>query len=134
NENDAIATDEIRIGDNDTMAALAANLVDAEGVVILTDQPGVFEADPRAVPDAAMIDSCKVDDPVVLAAAGDSGGRLGQGGMRTKILAARQAARSGASTLIAHGLEPNVLERLVDGEALGTLLVPGGPRRGARKN
>lgn len=134
NENDAIATDETRVGDNDTMAALAANLVDAQGVIILTDQPGVFEADPRDVPDAPLIQTCFADDARVMRAAGGSSGNLGQGGMRTKILAARQAARSGAATLIVHGLEPNVLERIVGGEDLGTLLVPGGPRRGARKN
>lgn len=134
NENDAIATEEIRIGDNDSMAALSANLVDAQGVVLLTDQTGVFEADPREVPDAPMIDTCDVDDARLTAVAGSGGGRLGQGGMRTKILAARQAARSGAATLIAHGLEPDGLERIVDGDAPGSLLTPGSPRRGARKN
>lgn len=134
NENDAIATEEIRIGDNDSMAALSANLVDAQGVVMLTDQCGVFEADPRRVPDAPMIDTCAVDDTALLEAAGEGGGQLGRGGMRTKILAARQAARSGASTMITHGLEANVLERVVGGDALGTLLTPGSPRRGARKN
>lgn len=134
NENDVIATEEISIGDNDTMAALTANLVDAQGVIILTDQAGVFGSDPRNNPDAELIDCCMADDPAVLAAAGGSGGLLGRGGMRTKILAARQAARSGAATVIAHGLEANILERIVDGEALGTLLVPGRPRRGARKN
>ncbi len=135
NENDAIATDESRVGDNDTMAALAVNLVGAQGLIILTDQPGVFEADPRAVPDAPLIDTRTADDASVMQAAGGSSGHLGQGGMRTKILAARQAARAGAATVIAHGLEPDVLERVVRGERLGTLLMPGGQRRrGARKN
>ncbi len=135
NENDAIATDEIRVGDNDTMAALAVNLVDAQGLIILTDQPGVFEADPHAVPDAPLIDTRAADDAGVMQAAGGSSGHLGQGGMRTKILAAGQAARAGAATVIAHGLEPDVLERVVRGERLGTLLTPGGQRRrGARKN
>lgn len=134
NENDVIATDEIRIGDNDTMAALTANLVDAKGVILLTDQIGVFEADPRVDPQAALIDCCRVDEPRLWSAAGDGGGRLGRGGMRTKITAARQAARSGAATVIAHGLEPNVLEGIVAGRKLGTLLVPAHPRRGARKN
>src|SRR5699024_2257 len=134
NENDAITTDEIRIGDNDTIAALAANLVDAQGVIILTDVAGVFDADPRQRPDAALIDTRTVDDPAVLAAAGGSGGRLGRGGMRTKIHAARQAARSGAATIIVRGLEDNVLERATGGEELGTLLVPDGTRHGARKN
>lgn len=134
NENDVIATEEIRIGDNDTMAALAANLVDAKGVILLTDQAGVYEQDPRIEPNATLIESCRVDDPRVWNAAGDGGGRLGRGGMRTKIMAARQAARSGASTVIAHGLEPDVLESIVAGQALGTLLVPAQPRRGARKN
>lgn len=134
NENDVIVTEEIRIGDNDTMAALVANLVDAQGVILLTDQAGVYDADPRTVPGAALIDSCCVDDAHVWAAAQGSKSHLGRGGMRTKIIAARQAARSGASTIIAHGLEPNVIDHIVEGEQLGTLLVPAGERRGARKN
>ena len=134
NENDTIVTDEIRIGDNDTMAALAANLVDAQGVIILTDQPGVFDADPRTHADARLLDACPVDADELLSAASAAGGRLGRGGMRTKILAARQAARSGAATIIAHGLEENVLQRVVAGERLGTLLTPGKTRHGARKN
>lgn len=134
NENDVIATEEIRIGDNDTMAALAANLVDAKGVILLTDQAGVYEQDPRVEPDASLIESCRVDEARIWAAAGGGSGRLGRGGMRTKIRAARLAARSGAETVIAHGLEPDVLDRIVTGQQLGTLLVPARPRRGARKN
>jgi len=135
NENDAIATDEIRVGDNDTMAALAVNLLDADGLIILTDQAGVCDADPRTVPDARLIEQCDVDDTALLAAAGTSVGTLGRGGMRTKILAARQAADSGAFTVIADGREPDVLDRITRGENLGTMLVAGqGKRRAARKN
>lgn len=135
NENDAITTDEIRVGDNDTMAALAVNLLDADGLIILTDQAGVFDADPRTVPDARLIAQGDVDDPELLAAAGKSVGTLGRGGMRTKILAARQAADSGAFTVIADGREPHVIDRIASGEALGTLLAGGHTRRrAARKN
>lgn len=135
NENDAIATNEFRVGDNDTMAALAVNLLDADGLIILTDQDGVYDADPRRVADAQLIDECEAHDPHLLEVAGASGGRLGQGGMQTKVRAARQAADSGAMTVIANGLESNVLTRIVAGEALGTWLRPKpGQRRTARKN
>ncbi|MDA3921489.1 MAG: glutamate 5-kinase [Salinisphaera sp.] len=135
NENDAIATDEIRVGDNDTMAALAVNLLDADGLIILTDQAGVFDADPRRVPDAQLISECAAHDPKLLQVAGASGGHLGRGGMYTKILAARQAADSGALTVIVNGLEPDVLPRLIAGEPIGTLLLPHrNERRSARKN
>jgi len=135
NENDAIATDEIRVGDNDTMAALTVNLLDADGLIILTDQSGVYDADPRRHPGAQLIDQREAHDAELLAAAGATGGALGRGGMRTKVLAARQAADSGAVTVIADGLAPNVLERITRGEAVGTLLVPGqSGRRAARKN
>ncbi|WP_348765397.1 glutamate 5-kinase [uncultured Salinisphaera sp.] len=135
NENDAIATDEIRVGDNDTMAALAVNLLDADGLIILTDQSGVYDADPRQVPDAKRIGECDAHDAALLAAAAGTGGALGRGGMRTKVLAARQAADSGAATIIADGLAPDVLARIMGGESIGTLLTPGqGARRAARKN
>ncbi|GAB3685968.1 glutamate 5-kinase [Salinisphaera aquimarina] len=135
NENDAIATDEIRVGDNDTMAALTVNLLDADGLIILTDQAGVFDSDPRRNPQARLIDQCEAHDPALLDGAGATGGALGRGGMRTKVLAARQAADSGAVTLIADGLEPDVLARLTRGQPVGTLLLPGQrAKRAARKN
>ena len=135
NENDAIATDQTRVGDNDTMAALAVNLLDADALIILTDQAGVFDADPRRVAGARQIESCAADDPMLIAAAGASGGALGRGGMQTKIRAARQAADSGAVTVIAHGLVPRVLESIILGENIGTLLTAGPQRkRTARKN
>ena len=133
NENDAVATDEIRLGDNDTLAALTVNLVEADALIILTDQAGMYEQDPRSHPDAALIDERACDDPELIGMAGGSGGALGRGGMRTKVLAARQAARSGAATVIADGRVDDVLLRLVDGQPLGTLLTPGGRRLGARK-
>jgi glutamate 5-kinase len=135
NENDAIATDEIRVGDNDTMAALTVNLLDADGLIILTDQAGVYEADPRQVRDAKRIEHCDAHDPELLAVAAGTGGSLGRGGMRTKVLAARQAADSGAATIIADGLAPDVLARITRGESIGTLLTAGQHmRRAARKN
>ena len=135
NENDAIATDEIRVGDNDTMAALTVNLLDADGLIILTDQAGVYDADPRREPGARRIEQCEARDPDLLSAAAGTGGALGRGGMRTKVLAARQAADSGAATVIADGLAPDVLARITRGESIGTLLTAGqGARRAARKN
>lgn len=135
NENDAIATNEFRVGDNDTMAALAVNLLDADGLIILTDQAGVYDADPRRVPDARLMPEVEAHDPHLLTVAGSTGGRLGQGGMQTKIRAARQAADSGAMTVIANGLEPDVLTRVMSGEPMGTWLRPTpGQRRTARKN
>ncbi|MES1925404.1 glutamate 5-kinase [Salinisphaera sp. T31B1] len=135
NENDAIATDEIRVGDNDTMAALTVNLLDAHGLIILTDQAGVYDADPRVQPDARLISQCAAHDRNLLVSAASTGGALGRGGMRTKILAARQAADSGAFTVIADGLAPDVLARVTSGDEVGTLLLPAsGARRAARKN
>ena len=121
NENDTVATDEIRFGDNDTLAALVANLVEADAVIILTDQHGVYNKDPRTNSDAELISSSHASNPELLEVAGD-GGHLGCGGMRTKITAAQRAARSGASTLIASGTEKNVLLRIASNETLGTLL------------
>lgn len=121
NENDTVATDEIRFGDNDTLAALVANLVEADAVIILTDQQGVYNKDPRSNKDAELISTSHASDPELLEVAGD-GGHLGCGGMRTKIIAAQRAARSGASTLIASGTEKDVLLRISDNETLGTLL------------
>lgn len=133
NENDTVATDEIRFGDNDNLAALVANLLDAQVLVILTDQAGLCERDPRLFPDAPVIAETGVDDPALNSMASSSGGALGRGGMYTKLQAARRAAASGTYTLIAGGREPEVLPRLAAGESLGTLLVPGGNQLVARK-
>lgn len=122
NENDTVATDEIRFGDNDTLAALVANLVEADLLVILTDRDGMFDADPRHNPDAQLIYEARADDPALDAVAGGVGGALGRGGMQTKLRAARLAARSGANTVIVGGAIEQVLSRLHSGEQLGTLL------------
>ncbi|MDN5937823.1 MAG: glutamate 5-kinase [Salinisphaera sp.] len=132
NENDAVSTDEIRLGDNDTLAALTVNLVEADLLVILTDQTGMFDADPRVFPAARLIDNRAANAPELTDMAG-GGGELGRGGMRTKVAAARQAARSGAATIIADGREPAILTRLAAGEALGTLLTAGERKLAARK-
>jgi len=124
NENDTVATEEIRFGDNDTLAGLVANLIEADLLVILTDQAGLFDADPRSHPQAAFIREGKAGDPALEKMAG-KGGALGRGGMETKLKAARTAAKSGADTIIAHGLEPDVLTRIAAGEELGTILYSG---------
>jgi glutamate 5-kinase len=123
NENDTVATDEIRFGDNDTLAALVTNLIEADALVILTDQEGLFSADPRKSSDARLIARGRAGDPALEAMAGGAGSHLGSGGMLTKVLAARRAARSGAHTAIAWGGEPDVLLKLFAGEPAGTLLV-----------
>ncbi len=133
NENDTVVTDEIKFGDNDTLGALVANLIEADALVILTDQAGLFSADPRNDPDARLISEGRAGDPVLEAMAGGAGSALGRGGMLTKVLAARRAASSGAHTLIASGREPDVLIRLARGEALGTQLVAPLGRLSARK-
>jgi glutamate 5-kinase len=122
NENDSVVTEEIRFGDNDTLAALVANLVEAELLVILTDQQGLFDADPRTNEQAQLIDEARANDPGLLDVAGE-GSALGRGGMITKVRAARLAARSGASTIIASGREADCLQRIREGEKLGTLLL-----------
>lgn len=132
NENDTVVTDEIRFGDNDTLGALVANLIEADGLILLTDQLGLFEADPRANPDASFVSEARAEDDALIAMAG-GGGKLGRGGMATKVRAARLAARSGAVTVIASGREPDVLLRLKAGEAVGTLLVPERSPEAARK-
>ena len=124
NENDTVATDEIRFGDNDTLAALVANLVEADLLVILTDRDGMFDADPRSNPGAQLIFEARADDQALDQVAGGSGGALGRGGMLTKLRAARLAARSGAYTVIVGGRIERVLARLHSGERLGTLLAP----------
>ena len=123
NENDTVVNDEIKFGDNDTLGALVTNLLDADALVILTDQAGLFSADPRRDPRATLIASGAAGDPALERRAGSAGSALGRGGMLTKVLAARRAARSGASTVIASGREPDVLLRLAAGESIGTALV-----------
>ena len=132
NENDTVATAELCFGDNDTLGALVANLLGADTLVILTDQRGLHREDPRAVPDAPLISEAMAADPALLDMAGGSGS-LGRGGMRTKITAARLAARSGACTIIANGRESDVLLRLAQGESIGTRLLPEKQPVAARK-
>jgi len=122
NENDTVVTDEIRFGDNDTLAALVTNLIEADVLVILTDQDGLYDADPRRDPSARLIAQASAGDPRLEEIAGGAGTRVGRGGMITKVLAAKRAARSGAHTVIASGAEPDVLLRLARGEPIGTLL------------
>ena len=122
NENDTVATEEIRFGDNDNLGALVANIVDADLLVILTDQQGLYTADPRQDSNAELLSLVKAGDENLSAMASE-GGELGQGGMVTKLTAARNASNSGASTIIASGLENDILKRLYAGEELGTLLV-----------
>lgn len=124
NENDTVVTDEIRFGDNDTLAALTANLIGADVLVILTDQQGLYDANPRENPQAKLIQQAHVSRKDIEAMASPEGGALGRGGMYTKVMAAKRAARSGTATLIASGREPDVLPRLFSAENLGTLLVP----------
>jgi glutamate 5-kinase len=133
NENDTVATDEIRFGDNDTLAALVTNLIEADALVILTDQPGLYTRDPRRHKDAEFVHEGKAGDPALEKMAGGVGSHIGSGGMLTKILAAKRAARSGAATIIASGHEPNVLVRLAEGEAIGTQLLPETMTLAARK-
>lgn len=132
NENDTVATEEIRFSDNDTLAALVTNLVEADLLLILTDQAGLHEQDPRRQPDAALVTEGTAGDPRLLEMAGDAG-TLGRGGMRTKLLAAEKAARSGAGTVIAGGRTPDVLARVLAGEAVGTYLTASQTRLAARK-
>ena len=133
NENDTVATDELRFGDNDTLAALVANLIEAELLVLLTDQEGLFNADPRFNPDACLIRCTRIDDNRLDGMAGGSGSGLGTGGMTTKLRAARLAARSGCATVIAPGRSSNSLARIALGEEVGTLLTPVQEPQAARK-
>jgi glutamate 5-kinase len=133
NENDTVVNDEIKFGDNDTLGALVANLVEADVLVILTDQRGLYAADPRKDPGARFIDEATAGDPELERMAGGAGSSIGRGGMLTKVLAARRAAGSGASTVIAWGREPDVLLRLAQGEPIGTALVAATPKLAARK-
>lgn len=133
NENDTVSTDEIKVGDNDTLGALVANLVEADALIILTDQSGLYDSDPRKNPDAKLVQRASADDPNLPSMAGGAGSHLGKGGMLTKVLAAQRAARSGAHTIIASGREPDVLVRLVAGESIGTALAASQPVWSARK-
>lgn len=133
NENDTVVNDEIKFGDNDTLGALVANLVEADALVILTDQKGLYTADPRKDPAAKFVHEAQAGDPALEAMAGGAGSSIGRGGMITKILAAKRAAGSGASTVIAWGREPDALLRLAQGEAIGTLLVAQTQKNQARK-
>jgi glutamate 5-kinase len=133
NENDTVVTDEIRFGDNDTLAALVANLIDADTLIILTDQQGLYDADPRKNPQAKLVSEAEASDPSLALMAGGSAGLLGRGGMTTKLRAAHLAARSGANTVIAGGSLENVLLKIAAGERVGTMLVAGQPPSAARK-
>jgi len=133
NENDTVTTDEIRVGDNDTLGALVTNLIEADVLVLLTDQQGLHSADPRKHPAATFIARAEAGDPALEVMAGGAGSALGRGGMLTKVLAAKRAARSGAHTVIASGREADVLTRLAAGEAIGTHLHAATPTLAARK-
>ena len=133
NENDTVVNDEIKFGDNDTLGALVANLVEADALVILTDQHGLYSADPRKDPQARFIDEAEAGDPALELMAGSAGSAIGRGGMITKVLAAKRAAGSGASTVIAWGREPDVLLRLAAGERIGSALVARTAKLAARK-
>lgn len=133
NENDTVVNDEIKVGDNDTLGALVANLVEADALIILTDQAGLFSADPRKDPNAKLIQSARAGDPALEAMSGGAGSLIGKGGMLTKVLAAKRAASSGCSTVVAWGREPKVLERLASGESIGTLFIAEQPKLHARK-
>ncbi len=133
NENDSVITDEIKVGDNDTLGALVSNLTEAEWLVILTDQQGLFTADPRKNPDAVLLQEVRAGDPELEKMAGGAGSSVGTGGMLTKVLAARRAGRSGTSTIVCSGHEPDVLQRLMAGESIGTRFVAPTQRLAARK-
>ncbi|ETD72176.1 gamma-glutamyl kinase [Pelistega indica] len=133
NENDTIVTDEIRLGDNDTLGAVVTNLIEAEALIILTDQTGLYDSDPRKNPQAKFIHQATAGDPALEAIAGGSGSFVGTGGMITKVLAAKRAANTGAHTVIVSGHEPEVLTRLARGEAIGTELRASTHLRSARK-
>jgi len=133
NENDTVVNDEIKFGDNDTLGALVANLIEADALIILTDQKGLYSADPRKDPAARFVHEAEAGTPELERMAGGAGSSIGRGGMITKVLAAKRAASSGASTVIAWGREPDVLLRLAAGEAIGTALMAVTPKLAARK-
>ncbi|MEI7463826.1 MAG: glutamate 5-kinase [Burkholderiales bacterium] len=133
NENDTVVNDEIKFGDNDTLGALVANLIEADALVILTDQCGLYSEDPRKNPQASLIDTADAGDPALERMAGGAGSSIGRGGMITKILAAKRAASSGATTVIAWGREPDVLLQLCAGDSIGTTLLAPTQKMAARK-
>jgi len=133
NENDSVSNEEIRFGDNDTLGALVANLVEADLLIVLTDQEGLFDADPTANPDAKLIEHADARDPRLVDYAGPSSGDLGRGGMQTKVSAAQLATRSGTHTVICSGNTKNVITRIVQGEALGSFLEASEGHLAARK-
>ena len=133
NENDSVSYDEIQLGDNDTLGALVANLIDADLFIILTDQQGLFDKDPRSNPDAKLIQEAKASDERLISFAGSAGTVIGTGGMATKVIAAQRAAQSGCPTIIASGRETKILERIHQKEQIGTLLLPDITRLAARK-
>ena len=133
NENDTVAAEELRLGDNDTLGALVANLVEADLLIILTDQVGLFDKDPRKHADAQLITEGRANDERFLEYAGGAGTSIGSGGMRTKVLAAQRATRSGCATIIASGRESKVLERIHQGEVIGSLLLADKAPLAARK-
>ncbi len=133
NENDTVITDEIRLGDNDTLGALVTNLIEADVLIILTDQAGLYDADPRRVPGAKIVPEALAGDPLLQELAGGVGSEFAKGGMLTKVLAAKRAARSGAHTIIASGREPDVLVHLANGKRIGTLLKASTTPLAARK-
>jgi len=133
NENDTVVTDEIKFGDNDTLGALVANLVEADALIILTDQAGLYSGDPRHDANATVITQAMAGDAALEAMAGGAGSEIARGGMLTKVQAAKRAARSGAHTVIAAGVEPDVLLRLAQGEAIGSQLMAGTAILTARK-
>ena len=133
NENDVVANEELRVGDNDTLAAIIANLMSADLLMILTDQDGFFDSDPRVNPAATLIDYASVNDETLDSAASGGSGSLGRGGMQTKLTAARIASRSGTATIIAPGLKQRVILDVIDGESVGTLLIPDDAPVSARK-
>lgn len=133
NENDTVVTDEIALGDNDTLGALVTNLIEAETLIILTDQEGLYDADPRTHPEAQLIEQAQAGDPQLEDMAGGAGSAIGTGGMITKILAAKRAANSGGHTIIASGKADQVLSRLAQGERIGTELLATIPVRSARE-
>ncbi len=134
NENDTVVTDEIKVGDNDTLGSVVTNLIEADALVILTDQKGLFTADPRKNPDAVFVDRARAGDPALEKMAGGAASSFSKGGMITKVIAAKRAAQSGASTVIVYGREPRVFQRLAAGETIGTELVCYQPRILARKS
>lgn len=134
NENDTVVTDEIKVGDNDTLGSVVTNLIEADALVILTDQKGLFTADPRKNPDAVFVDRARAGDPALEKMAGGAASSFSKGGMITKVIAAKRAAQSGASTVIVYGREPRVLQRLAAGETIGTELICYQPRILARKS